>query len=232
MTDDEIIAKLNASEGAAIRFALVGLGLVVLMALTCAAAFFSGHAAVLQNEYVQSGVAVVFVVLFVTAFFGFSRRFAVPVEAEDPRIVKRRIDTHHRKWRWLLAANLPLSTFCVWNFAHSLAELSGLDRFYAVALAGLVVFQLVLFTANTLAGPGGFNPAMHELLNDEYVRALRARTARFGYITMMLASSAALLAGTWRADLALPAVAWAMFAGYALPTLYYIIADWRASRDG
>jgi len=230
-SDDEIIAKLNASESFAIRFALVGVGLVALMALTFAAAYFSGHGALLQNEFIQAGVAVGVVVLFLTAFFGFSRRFVSLAESEDPRIVKRRIDVHHRKWRWVLVSNIPVTGICVWNFVRALNGLADIDRFFAVVFAGLIVFQVVLFTVHTLAGPGGFSPKMHNLLNDDFVRDLRARTARVGYGIMMLAAGSALIVGTWRPDLALPTLAWALYAGFAIPALYYIIADWWAGRE-
>jgi hypothetical protein len=48
---------------------------------------------------------------------------------------------------------------------------------------------------------------------------------------MIAAVAAALLATILRPDLALAALAWALYAGFALPTLYYVIADWRASRE-
>jgi hypothetical protein len=229
--DDDIIAELDASGNFAIRIALVGVGLVALMALTFAAAYFSGHGALLQNEFAQAGVAVGVVVLFLIAFFGFSRRFVPPVESEDPRIVKRRIDVHHRKWRWFLVSNLPVTGFCVWNFVQALQGAANADRAYAALFAGLIVFQVVLFTAHTLAGPGGFSLKMHDLLNDEFIRDLRARTARVGYGTMMLTAGSALILGTWRPDLALLALAWALYAGFAIPALYYIVADWRAGRE-
>ncbi|MEI9885991.1 MAG: hypothetical protein WDN08_05710 [Rhizomicrobium sp.] len=40
------------------------------------------------------------------------------------------------------------------------------------------------------------------------------------------------MATLWRPDFALASLAWALYAGFAVPALYYVIADWRASRDG
>ncbi|MDR3454976.1 MAG: hypothetical protein P4L96_19610, partial [Rhodoferax sp.] len=61
---------------------------------------------------------------------------------------------------------------------------------------------------------------------------LRARAARLGYWALMVAVASALLIAVWRPDLTLRVLAWALYAGFAIPALYYVIADWRAGRDG
>ena len=94
-----------------------------------------------------------------------------------------------------------------------------------------MIFVMALFSVLTIVGPGWFSRELHAILNDEFVRDLRARTARLGYLTMMAAVAAALLTTIWHPDLALPALAWAFYAGFAIPALYYVIADWRASHD-
>jgi hypothetical protein len=45
----------------------------------------------------------------------------------------------------------------------------------------------------------------------------------------MMLLGGVLLIELWRPDLTLRAVSWALYAGFALPALYYVIADWRAS---
>lgn len=232
MNDDDIVARLNASEEAAVRMALTGLALVVLMALVFAAAFFTGHAAWLQDQTVQAAVAAVVGGALVIAFVRFARRFGPPVDACDPAIVKKRIDAHHRTWRWTVGSSLFSSLGCVAALSSVLSKAGTADRPFVLVFAAQVVFVCLLFAAVTAAGPGWFDREMHAILNDEFIRDLRARAVRVGYSVMMFAVAAALLAGVLRPDLALSALAWALYAGMAVPALYYVVADWRASRDG
>jgi hypothetical protein len=95
-----------------------------------------------------------------------------------------------------------------------------------------MIGMIGLFSVLMMVGPGWFSRELHAILNDDFIRDLRARAMRLGYLTMMVAVTAALLTAIWRPDFALPALAWALYAGFAIPTLYYIIADWRAGRDG
>jgi hypothetical protein len=73
-------------------------------------------------------------------------------------------------------------------------------------------------------------PGARNLPDDEFDSALRARTIRFGYMLVLLLLGAVFQVALWRPDWTLTALAWALYAGFALPAFYYVIADWRASR--
>jgi hypothetical protein len=231
--DDEIVAKLDASDRAMTRMTLALGGAVLLLAAVYAAAAFSGKTALLQSEGVQIAIAALFAMIVAFAFLRFGQKFRPDAysDAADPRIVRRRIDAHHRYWRWTLLAGILSTSVLGLNFGYVLADLTRADRILALLAGGIMIVVIALFSVLTLIGPGWFNRELHAILNDDFVRDLRARTARLGYLTMMAATAAALLATIWRPDLALSALAWAFYAGFAVPALYYIIADWRAGRE-
>lgn len=226
---DKIATKLDA--GGAVRPAPIALGLAALLIVIFGGAILSGHAVLLQNRYVQLALAIAISMLVLTALLGFNRRCVTLAGAGDPSIVRKQIDLHHRRWRWLLLSNLAVATFCVWSLAHALSlQLTVADRPYIVVLSAVIVIVIAVYSAHCLAGPGGFDPRMHDLLNDEFVRNLRTRTVGFGYGIMFLAAAATLVIGAWRPDLTLIALSWALYAGFAAPALYYLFADWRAGR--
>lgn len=232
LSEDEIVARLNASEAAAERMALNSLGLVAVMALVFAAIFVTGHAAWLQNQAVQIVIAIAVGGAFLLVFLRMARKYAPPVvDASDPAIVRRRIDAHHRTWRWTIFSSLFSSIGCVAGFAFTSSKMSPADRPYVLLYAGTVTFVILLSTWVIAVGPGWLNGRLHAILNDEFVQSLRARTLRLGYAVTMAAGAIALLIGVWRPNLAIPSLAWALYAGFAIPALYYVVADWRASRE-
>jgi hypothetical protein len=232
-SDDEIIAKLDASDRAVTRMILALAGAVLLLVAIYAAAYFTGESALLQSEGFQFAIAVLFAagVVIVIARFGRKYRPDAYSDASDPRIVRRRIDAHHRYWRWSLVSGLVATSTWGLNF-NNLVRFAREDGGLALVASGIMISIMALFSVLTIIGPGWFSRELHAILNDEFIRDLRARTVRLGYLTMMAAMAAALLTAIWRPDLALPALAWAFYAGFAIPALYYVIADWQASRDG
>lgn len=232
-SDDEIVAILNASDRAVTRLMLILGGAVLLLVALYAAAFFAGEVALLQSEGVQIAIGVLFVaaVAFVVVRSNRHFRSGAFSVATDPRIIRRRIDTHHRYWRWTLLSALVATSASMLSFSYALGRLSHANHFLALIAGAIMIVVMGLFAAHTLAGPGWFNGKLHAILNDDFVRQLRARTARLGYLAMMVSVSAGILAALWRPNLALQALAWSLYAGFAIPTLYYVIADWRAGRE-
>jgi hypothetical protein len=230
--EDDIVAKLNASDRATSGMALTLGAAVLLLVAVYVAAFFTGQTALLQSQVFQIviGVAFTAIIVFVIARFGRKFRPDAYRNAADPRIARRRIDAHHRYWRWSLVSGLAATSMWGLNF-NNLVRFAREDQGFALVTGGAMILVMALFSVFTIVGPGWFSRELHAILNDEFVRDLRARTARLGYLTMMAAVAAALLTTIWRPNLALPALAWAFYAGYALPTLYYVVADWRASRE-
>lgn len=239
MSDDEIIAKLDASDRAAGRMTFAFLAAILLLCAAFGIAFITGNASLLQNEGVQIAIAVVAAAGFLLIILRFGRHFRpdAHTSASEPRIVRRRIDAHHRYWRWSLLSGLIAAPAWAWNIGPSLADLSRVDRFLAVMAAGALVCLVFFFSSLLIIGPGWFNQEIHAILNDEFTRELRARTARLGYFTMLAGASATLLTAMWHPKWISSAAVWSLYAGFAIPTLYYIITDWRASpgkedRDG
>lgn len=235
-SDDEILAKLNANERAGWQLALVLLSAVLVLIAIYAAAYFTGEVMLVQSDSAQIAIGLLFVAALVFAFASFARRIR-PVassDANDPRIVRRRIDAHHRYWRSMLVAYLLMTLGQLPTLTIASRAFGTLDHSYrllAVAAGAAMIATLLLPALVTIAGPGGFNRELRGILNDDFVRELRARTIRLGYLTMLAAVSAGILAVVWRPDLALQAPRWSLCAGVVIPVLYYIFADWRASRD-
>ncbi len=75
-----------------------------------------------------------------------------------------------------------------------------------------------------MIGPGWLNRGLRDILDDEYMRALRGRAMRLGYLVTIAAVAAALIATLWRSDLALPSLSLAFNAGFTIPALYYVVA--------
>lgn len=232
---DETLAKLEANDRAVSRMVLGWLIFCLVLAAIFGLAFISGNAAILQDSRVQTTAALLIGLLFVFSFIRFAKRFRPTEDAFESDILHKRIDRTHRVWRWTLAYYVVLMGFIFYSLGHGLVR--GLARNtpeewpYMLLVAATVIFVALLFSAQTLLGPGGFSRRLHTILNDEFVRDLRARTARVGYVVAILALSMALLISVWQPAMALEAIIWAIYAAYALPTLYYIIADWRAAWD-
>lgn len=235
-SDDEILAKLNANDRAGDRLALVLLSAVLVLVAIYAAAYFTGEVTLVQSQAGQIAIGGLFAMVLVFAIAGFGRRFR-PVgssDANDLKIVRRRIDSHHRHWRlmlvsWLtvILSLLPSVTIA----APTLGALGHAHPLLAMAAAAAMIAPVVLFSLLMIAGPGWGNREMRAILNDEFVRQLRARTIQLGYFTMLTAVSAGILAAVWRRDLASLVLLWTLYAGFAVPALYYVIADWRAGRN-
>lgn len=204
------------------------LALIALIALGIG----TGQNAVLQSTVFQGVIALAAAVFFGIAFIHFSHRAIPPEEAMESRILRKRIDTLHRNWRWLLLCLVVTSGCSTFSYSHLMNALPGSQPSIALLIALAIIFQTVLFSLHTLMGPGGFHSEVRRALQDEFVRELKIKTMRIGYITMMLACAATLLVIALHPAFSGAAITWALYAGYAVPTLYYIIADWRASRDG
>ncbi len=233
-TDDEIIAKLNAIDRSVGWAVLALVGTLVTLLAVFAGAFFTGHAALLQSEGVQIAVGILFAAaIFVLALrIGQRSQPQAYLESMEPRILRRRIDAHHRYWRWTLLSCIFTSFWSAMSLGHAFAHVGPDNRFWALLAGAMFIPVIALFSAMLIVGPGWISRDMHRILNDDFIRALRGRAERLGYAALMIAVAGALLVAIWRPALTLPVLSWALYAGFAIPALYYVIADWRAGRDG
>jgi MFS family permease len=238
MSDDQILDRSKTRARVMRRTAWVLTGGFSLMAAAIAFAIFTGHAALVTGMWGQIVILAVAAALFVYAVAIINIYYRRPLEADGPRLLYRQMDSHQRSWRQLVLFNVFMMFFVVMSlmpaFLHRpaapfLRAAPQLLLLIGAAPAGFVlVFALILS-----AGPGWesvfLQPGARELLHDEFNTAQRARTMRFGYILVMLLLYAVLLVALWRPDLTRMALSWALYAGFALPALYFVIADWRAS---
>jgi len=232
--DDDVMAKIEARDRATRRMIWFLLAPAVLLAVAFAAAFVTGQTALLQSQTVQIVIGALFAacILFVVLRLGRQFRPDISVAAADPRIIRRRIDAHHRTLRTYLCIGIVSTVPSLLGLRGAFNRLEHVDRFLALVVAGATILSIAAFLVPLIIGPGGWlDRERRDILNDEFMRALRARAMRLGYLTTIVAVVAALIATLWRVDLAVPSLAWALYAGFAIPALYDVIADWRASRD-
>lgn len=233
-SDDEIIARSDAGKRIIWRMLLILTGGMVLLVAAIAVAILTGHAALLANFWGQTAFAAALAVLFAFTFASVVKYYRAIPASTEPRIVRRQIDMHHRRWRIIVGVNLLTTFVCVANLSRVFGEFGSSQWPITIAIGATIVLLTVLFAIILSIGPGWAgmnNPELADTLNDEWARELRARTMRLGYILLMLLLSATLFVAILRPDLVLPALAWALYAGFAIPALYYIVADWRAGRE-
>jgi hypothetical protein len=232
--DDDLIARVDASNRMMWRLVWTLSGGLALVAAAVAALVFTGYAEWQQNGWFQLGVAAVVGALFLYVLVMMGRHQLPPMEVLDPALARRRIDAKQRRWRTAMLLNIFTLFICVFNIAPELGDNAGLHGILPFAL-GFAICALPTTFAFLLSGGPGLRglgqPDMRALVNDEFAVALRGRTMRFGYLFLMLALSAVLLIVLWRPALIFTALAWALYAGFAIPALYYVIADWRAGRE-
>lgn len=228
-SDDEIVTKLDARDRAGGWMVATLMGLPVILAVLFAAAFFTGHAALVQNENVQIVIAIVVGATILITFIRFARKVGPAVDVYDPAIVRKRIDAYHRYWRWLLLLGLVSTSIWAFIVSRYLADLAQTNRLVALAWGVTLITNVVPYSLLSIAGPGWFSRELHSIINDEFVRDLHARTTRLGYWTLLVAVAGTLVIAICRPDLTPQVLAWALYAGFAIPALFYVISDWRAS---
>ncbi len=232
--DSDIVAKIEARDRALRRMFWVLIAPTLLLVAAFAALFAMGRTDLLQNQGVQIVIGVLLTACIILFALLKRRQFrpGVYVDASDPRIVRRRIDIHHRALRLFLGIGILSSVSNFVSLGFGFNRLERVDRFLALGVGGMMIVITAVFLAPLMIGPGWLNRGLRDILDDEYMRALRGRAMRLGYLVTIAAVAAALIATLWRSDLALPSLSLAFNAGFTIPALYYVVADWRASRDG
>lgn len=224
---DETFATLQFSGHANIVAVLGLLTSCVLLALVILAPGAVGRAGLIGNQSVQYLIAAVLGAWVVLAFVYFFKH-GTPQEADDKRLARRQIDLHQSRWRWMILLNVVTSFLCVFSLNSTLLEIARSNRIYAVAAGAILVLLAIVLTMMVSVGPVW---SARSLLNDEFVRALRAKATRLGYFTLTILTSGAFLTALIQPDLAIPVLSWSLFGGFAIPAVYYVVADWRSDRS-
>jgi hypothetical protein len=224
--DEEIIEQLNRSHRAAW---LVLLGLLVCF-VPSAILVFIGRAGVLPLAVGEYFGAAALVVWFLAAFLWIGRRMAPPPEANEERILRKRIDSIQNLWRWftvLFVCTAFTTTFTTtFSLSRALARAGSLHLIAALIVGVTFVFAILLYVLAIFYGPGYLSGRLR-VANDELARALHARAFKAGYLMLMFMLGGVLLATLYRPALTIPALCWVLYAGFAIPTLYYVILQWR-----
>ncbi len=203
------------------------IGLALLLAVVTALSL-TGHAALVLSVWGKTVTAVYAVALLIYFIAMMSRAYVPPIGMDDPRFLRRRIDEYQRRWRWAILFQVFMM-FPVFALLPKVFWALGALQFIGIMFFGTIAFLMIFSGYMLSAGPGLLLPRASELINDEFATALRARVMRFAYILTMLLLGTALLVAVWRPTLTATALIWALYVGFAVPALYYVIADWRAS---
>ena len=148
-----------------------------------------------------------------------------PAKADrEPGFLRKDMDNIHRRWRWIMII------LCFVAIVQSESLLRQLPRFDAFSI-GINAFYAVLLATTVCFGPGWASKTYRETLNDEMMRALRARAARLGYLFLMLGLAGLIFVMVYRPQDAMPFAVGILCAGCVIPTLYFVLLEWRAERE-
>jgi len=236
-------AEINAAIDRNFRINVQGLAGIVggccLLAAVSLAAIMTGNENVLLGPWFQIPIAIAFVGWIAFVFVRHAKN-PLPREANEDRIIRQRIDARQRRLRWLMLFNVLAGFGCALSDSYAFRHLGNADRIFGVfggvsfvaVLSGVgLVLPFLMFSLPVIYGTAFLSAAHSDATEDELSRALRARALRVGYVTLLLAISAALVAILYRPSLAVAILPWVLFAGFAIPSLYYVFLDWRAGRN-
>lgn len=229
MSEDEIIDRAKARDRATWRMIWVLISGIALVLGATAIAIKSGHAALVSGMWGQIVILAVIGALFAYAFVTIIKYSIRPIERDSPRLVHYRRDSHQRVWRRSILFSVFMMLFVLMSVLRALPVLRGAHPLLLLVGPSVAGFMLLLVFTLSVGPRWSGSPGL-PVPDDEFDRDLRARMMRVGYIVVMLLLGAVFLVDLWQPALTLTALIWALYAGFAVPALYYLIADWRASR--
>ena len=216
LSDDEIIAReKNKIRQARIAGLVGGLALVGFLILVW-------NVRPEWKDKVLPVLPVVIIAAVIAAWYLFWR--PAP-EAMSSRIMQKRVDEFQGRFR----ITLLIMTFITMQQLlqdPTLEQGAYSSRPFRLVLMLLAAASLIAF------GFGGLNRRFDLVRNDELARALRFQVSRIGYLVLMAGLCAAYLAFLYRPDLLSLVLRSGLFAGIAVPALFYIGLEWRAGRGG
>ena len=219
ISDEEIIAKEQAGYRARLRaaFAIVA----VMMAAAVAIAFADRMGWL--SMALPAKWAFYIPILFVLPALAFLWFYRAPKDAGRASVLRRQIDTYQTRNN-LSSVILLLSALLI---AYRLAVATHPN----FTLMALFVFMVVIFCGVVCFGPGYLRKTYRDALDDELLRAMRNRAARVGYISMIVLAAAAYPVIALHPGLAPAILPLMLFAGVAIPTVYFVFLHWNAPGD-
>jgi hypothetical protein len=95
-----------------------------------------------------------------------------------------------------------------------------------------MLFMVSLVISSLYIRPGWLDPDLRPFLDDEVTRSFRARAQRLGYILVLFILLGLGVLAQINAQAAAHYMPLGLAVGGALPVLYFVYLDWRASRGG
>jgi hypothetical protein len=225
--NDEILAQLKHSHRA-MWFVLLGLLICLIASVVAVFAGRVGSVPLVVGEYFGAATLVVW---FLAVFLWIGRRIAPPPEANEERILRTRIDSIQSVWRVMTVFFVFFAFTTTFSVSGGLVRINPHHPALALFAGAVLVFVILLYMLAVFYGPGYLNSGLR-IVNDELALALQARAFKAGYLVLMVMLGGALLADLYRPALIIPTLCWMLFAGFAMPTLYYVILQWRTGSGG
>lgn len=228
ISDEDYALQAKARAKMLWRFVWALLGVSILAIGTLLAASSTGYKTFITRADGQIIFAGLLGLLFLIGLAGLAKYS--PHADVPPHLLRRHIDRHQRRWRNGLCGCILAAIPIVASLNSAVEDLSHYNSIWTILGAGAGLFGIVLFGLMLAAGPGwsGLRSDLSSIINDEFTLALRARTMRIGYLTMMLVLVAIIFTAALNPNLVISTSCWGLYAGFAVPALYYIIADWRS----
>ena len=160
------------------------------------------------------------------------------IAARDEKVVRKLSDDHQLRVRlsWLMMLILLLhlaltdsrsiTTIAEGIRTHRLPS-NSFDPSPFMTAGFFILCAVGLYSGNWL-----IKREFRAAVNDELTRALRGRALAAGYLFAMCLLAGAFVTIMVTQVNAAQLLLWLMFAGVAVPVLYFLFLDWRASRGG
>lgn len=222
-SDEEIIDQLKRNDRAG-WFMILGFLVSLVSSIVLFLMGRFGALPLAEAEYLATAPLVVWVL---ATIFLFGRNFAPTPEADEERILRRRIDATQSVWRWIMVSSLFTALMTTVSISVSLGRLNTRYPLLALFAGASLAITILVYSLAAFYGPR-YLGRKYRIASDELDRALHARAFKAGYLAMMIMVAGTLPAILYRPALTGPALCWLLFAGFAIPTLYYVILQWRA----
>jgi hypothetical protein len=220
--DEEILDQLKRSRRAG-WFMLFGCLVCIVSSVVLVFLGRVGAIPPIAAEYSTAAIVIVWVLATIFRF----RHFPPPLEANEERILRKRIDSIQSVWRWLTVFCVGIAVMTTFGTSRMLGPVNSSHPLLALFAGSTFVFVILLYSLMVFYGPG-YLDGSYRVINDELARALHARAFKAGYLALMVMLGGVLLTVLYRPALTIPALCWTLFAGFAMPALYYVILQWRA----
>ena len=226
-SDEEIIDQLKRNDRVS-RFMILGFLVSLVSSIVLFLTGRFGAIPLAVAEYLATAPLIVWVL---ATIFVFGQNFAPAPEADEERILRRRIDATQSVWRWIMVSSVFTALMTTVSTSISLGRLNTRYPLLALFAGASLAIVILVYSFAAFYGPG-YLGRKYRIASDELDRALHARAFKAGYLVLMVMLGGALLADLYRPALIIPTLCWLLFAGFAIPTLYYVILQWRAGASG